>query len=53
MEVNEALIDILKKSHTQAKAGNTHTMSEVERFMRDKVYELTNPVDTYCVAEPF
>ncbi len=53
MEANEALIAILKKSHAQAMAGQTVTMDEVEHFMSDKVYELTNPVDAYCVAEPF
>ena len=53
MEVNEALIAILKKSHAQAMAGQTVTMDEVEHFMSDKVYELTNPVDAYCAAEPF
>lgn len=51
MEANEALIAILKKSHAQAMAGETMTMDEVEHFMNDKVYELTHPVDAYCVAE--
>jgi hypothetical protein len=51
MEVNEALIAILKKSHEQALKGQTVTMDEVEHFMHDKAYELTNPVDVYCVAE--
>ena len=53
MEVNEALIAILKKSHAQAMSGQTVTMDEVEHFMSDKVYELTNSVDAYCAAEPF
>ena len=53
MEVNEALIAILKKSHAQAMSGQTVTRGEVEHFMSDKVYELTNPVDAYCAAEPF
>ena len=53
MEANEALIAILKKSHAQAMAGQTVTMDEVEHFMSDKVYELANPVDAYCAAEPF
>ena len=52
MEANDALIAILKKSHAQAMAGETMTMDEVEHFMNDKVYELTHPVDAYCVAEP-
>ena len=52
MEVNDSLVAILKKSHAQAKAGQTFSMNEAERFMHDKVYELTNPVDAYCVAEP-
>ena len=53
MEVNDALIAILKKSHAQAMAGQTITMDEVEHFIHEKVYELTNPVDAYCAAEPF
>ncbi|MDE7086380.1 MAG: hypothetical protein K2O48_06830 [Prevotella sp.] len=52
MEANEALVALLQKSHAQAVAGQTLTMDEVERFMHDKVYELTHPMDTYCVAEP-
>lgn len=44
METNEALIDILKKSHAQAIAGQTVTMNEVERFMHNKDYELTIPL---------
>lgn len=53
MEANEALVAILKKSHAQAISGQTVSMDEVERFMHEKVYELTNSVDSYCVAEPF
>ena len=49
---NEALIAILKKSHAQAMAGEAVSMKEVKQFMRNKVYELTHPVDSYCVAEP-
>jgi len=40
MEINNALIAILKKSHAQAKAGQTFTMNEAERIMHDKVYAL-------------
>ena len=53
MEANEALLTILKKSHAQALAGQIVPMDEVESFMNEKVYELTTPVDAYCVAEPF
>jgi hypothetical protein len=53
MEANEALKTILNRSHAQAMAGQAVSMDEVERFMNDKVYELTHPVDAYCVAEPF
>jgi len=53
MEANEALKTILKRSHAQAMAGQAVSMDEVERFMNDKVHELTHPVDAYCVAEPF
>ena len=51
MEVNDALIEILKKSHAQAMDGQTISMDEVECFMNDKIYELTNPMDVCCVAE--
>lgn len=51
MEVNEDLVAILKKSHTQAMAGQTVAMEEVESFINEKVYELTNSMDTCCVAE--
>jgi len=51
METNEALIAILKKSHAQAMAGETVTMNQVKNFMKNKIDELTNPMDTYCVAE--
>ena len=51
MEVNESLIAILKKSHSQAMSGQTVSMDEVERFMNEKVYELTHQVDAYCAAE--
>ena len=44
MEANEALKTILNRSHAQAMAGQTISMDEVERFMNDKVYELTHPV---------
>ena len=53
MEANDALKTILTRSHAQAMAGQIVSMDEVERFMNDKVYELTHPVDAYCVAEPF
>ena len=52
MEINEALVAILKKSHEQAMNGKAVNMDEAERFIEDKVYELTSPVDAYCVAEP-
>ena len=42
MEANEALLSILKKSHSQALAGETLSMGEIERLMQDKVYELTH-----------
>ena len=53
VEANEALVAILKKSHEQALNGEAVKMEEAERFIEDKLYELTSPVDTYCVAEPF
>ena len=53
MEANEALKTILNRSHAQAMAGETVSMDEVERFMNDKEYELTHPVDACCVAESF
>ena len=53
VEANEALVAILKKSHEQAMNGEAVKMDEAERFIQDKVYELTSPVDAYCVAEPF
>ena len=53
MEVNDALIAILKKSHAQAMEGQAVTMDEVEHYMNTKIYELTSPVDAHCVAEPF
>ena len=53
MEANEALKTILNRSHAQAMTGQAVSMDEVERFMNDKVCELTHPVDAYCVAEPF
>lgn len=49
---NEALMAILRKSHEQAIAGKVYTMDDVEHFMSDKLYELTNSMDTCCVAEP-
>lgn len=52
MEANEALVAILKKSHEQAMNGEAVKMDEAERFIQDKLYELTSPVDAYCVAEP-
>ena len=51
-EANEALVAILKKSHEQAMNGEAVKMDEAERFIQDKLYELTSPVDAYCVAEP-
>ncbi|MCQ2069178.1 MAG: hypothetical protein MJY68_08840 [Bacteroidaceae bacterium] len=51
METNEALIAILKKSHAQAMAGETVTMNQVKSYMKNKIDELTNPVDAYCVTE--
>lgn len=51
METNEALIAILKKSHAQAMAGETVTMNQVKHYMKNKIDDLTNPMDTYCVAE--
>jgi len=53
MEVNDALIAILKKSHAQAMEGQAVTMDEVEHYMNTRIYELTSPVDAHCVAEPF
>lgn len=40
MEVTEALIDILKRSHNQTQTGQTFTMSEVEHFMHDMLAKL-------------
>jgi hypothetical protein len=51
MKSNEALIAILKKSHSQAMAGETMSMDEIKTFMKNKVNELTNQVDVYSVAE--
>lgn len=51
METNDALVAILKKSHAQALAGETVTMNQVKHYMKNKIDELTNPMDTYCVAE--
>ncbi len=51
MEVNDALKKILEKSHQQALAGDTLSMDAVERFMEEKIYELTHSMDTNCVAE--
>ena len=42
MEINDALKKILEKSHQQALAGDTLSMNAVERFMEDKIYELTH-----------
>ena len=50
---NDALMSILRKSHEQALAGETYSMDYVERFMSDKLYELTHRMDTCCVAESF
>ena len=48
----EALLKILRKSHEQALAGETYSMDYVERFIKDKVYELNHRMDSCCVAEP-
>lgn len=53
MEANEALVALLQKSHAQAVAGQTVTMDEVERFMHDKVYELTHPTVTSHIKQRF
>ena len=45
------MIIALRHSHRQALAGETVSMSDVERFMDEKIYELTHRVDTYSVAE--
>lgn len=50
---NTALLNILRKSHEQALAGETYSMDYVERFMHDKLYELEHRMDSCCVAEPF
>ena len=42
---------ILRKSHQEAIDGNTYSMDYVERFMNEKLYELTHRMDAYCVAE--
>ena len=52
-ECDDALITILKKSHAQALAGETHSMEEVECFVNNKIYELTHRMDACRVAEPF
>ena len=44
---NEALKTILRKSHEQVLAGNTLSMDEVEHFMNNKLYELTNPAGNH------
>ena len=46
MEVSDALIKILEKSHQQAIDGDTLSMDSVERFMEEKIYELTHSMDT-------
>ena len=52
MTIDNSLGTILRRSHEQALSGNTYTMDFVEQFMDSKVYELTNQMDTACVAEP-
>ena len=49
---NTAMLNILRKSHEQALAGETYSMDYVERFMQDKLYELEHRMDSCCVAEP-
>ena len=49
--MEDSLIIALRHSHRQALAGETVSMDEVERFMDDKIYELTHRVDSYSVAE--
>lgn len=39
MEVNDALIAILKKSHAQAMEGQAVSMDEVEHYMDTRIYE--------------
>lgn len=51
MENDDALVAILKKSHAQAMAGQTVSMDEVKKFMKNKVNELTGKVDACCVTE--
>ena len=41
LTTGEILIDILRKSHAQAMAGDTLSADEIRIFMRNKVNELT------------
>ncbi len=49
MEVSDALIKILEKSQQQAIDGDTLSMDSVERFMEEKIYELTHSMNINLV----
>lgn len=53
IEPDESLLALLEKSNSEVLEGQTITMDEVDLFMKNKVNELTNSVDAYCVAKSF
>ncbi len=52
MDNDSALLEILRRSHEQALNGQTYSTDEVELFMKQKLYEITDEVDAGCAAEP-
>ena len=52
IEPDESLLALLEKSNSEVLEGRTITMDEVDLFMKNKVNELTNSMDAYCIAKP-
>jgi len=49
----DLLVKILKISHQNILAGKSYSQEEVERYLDERMYELTNKVVGTCVAESF
>jgi len=45
IEPNESLLALLEKSHSEAMAGQTLSMEEVDSFMKNKSLQLKNSVN--------
>ena len=48
----DALIEILRKSHADVLAGKTYSQEEADRFLDQRFYELRDTMVGTCVAEP-